>query len=137
MVHASVDEWECRHYIGGRAAKWRTRIKLPNAQLAVVERRKVEEYLLNPNHPLGASKERFFTAFGFRRDSWELLAEALANHGRTYEVVRHRETGFGPRFVVEGPLNAADGRTPTIQTVWQIEAGEVAPRLITAYPSEP
>jgi hypothetical protein len=47
-----------------------------------------------------------------------------------------RETGFGPRYEVEGKLHAPDGRSPLIRSVWQLDRGEVAPRLITAYPLE-
>ena len=47
-----------------------------------------------------------------------------------------RETGFGPRYDVAGPLKTPDGRTPRVRTVWQIDHGQVAARLITAYPSE-
>ncbi len=36
---------------------------LPNAHLALVEREKITEYLLNTEHLYGASKARFFSAF--------------------------------------------------------------------------
>jgi hypothetical protein len=44
------------------------------------------------------------------------------------------ETGFGPRYLIEGELRAPDGRTPHVCTVWQLDKGQLAPRLITAYP---
>jgi hypothetical protein len=62
------------------------------------------------------------------------LADALRRHGRTHEIKRTRETGFGPRYEVEGELIAPDGRSPRVRSVWQQDQGEVAPRLITAYP---
>ena len=42
--------------------------RLPNAHLALVERDKICEYLLNPTHRYGASKARFFAAFQLRAD---------------------------------------------------------------------
>ncbi len=45
-------------------------------------------------------------------------------------------TGFGPRYEVDGELNAPDGRRPRLRTVWQLDRGQIAPRLITAYPVE-
>ena len=111
-------------------------MKLPNAEGAVVEREKVADYLLNPAHRYGASKARFFSEFGFQVTRWELLADALREHGRGQEVALVRETGFGPRFVVEGELNTPSGRRPRVRTVWQMDAGTVAPRLISAYPLE-
>jgi hypothetical protein len=56
---------------------------LPNAHFAVVERQKITEYLLNPEHRYGASKARFFAAFGFAVDAWEVLANALQEHAQT------------------------------------------------------
>ena|SRR3989442_10183984 len=109
---------------------------LPNAHLAVVEREKITEYLLNPEHRYGASKARFFAEFGFELRAWETLAEALREHGQHYEVGRTRQTSWGPRYEIDGELNTPDGRRPRIRTVWQLDDGEIAPRLITAYPLE-
>jgi len=111
-------------------------MKLPNAAMIVVERGKILDYLLNPAHRYGASKARFFVGFGFQAEKWEELAQALRQHGQTHEVKRAQETGFGPRYQVEGRLNAPDGRSPRVRSVWQLDHGEVAPRLITAYPLE-
>ena len=83
-------------------------MKLPNADRAVVEREKIVDYLLNPAHRYGASKARFFRGFGFRLEEWEQLAEALREHGRSQEVARVRETGFGPRYTVEGEFDHAE-----------------------------
>jgi hypothetical protein len=49
-------------------------------------------------------------------------------------VKRVRETGYGPRYEVEGKLDSPDGRSPRVRSVWQMDRGDVAPRLITAYP---
>lgn len=110
-------------------------MKLPNAENAVVEREKITEYLLNSTHSYGASKARFFGAFGFGADEWWILAEAIREQACNHEVTRVQDTGFGPRFEVEGPLKAPDGRSPWVRTVWQLDHGTVAPRLITAYPT--
>ncbi len=111
-------------------------MKLPDSELAVVEEAKIVDYLLNSAHRYGASKARFFAQFGFRREEWQVLAVALRAHGQQNDVVKARETGFGPRYEVEGELEAPDGRRPRIWTVWQVDSGRTAPRLITAYPSE-
>ena len=111
-------------------------MKLPNPDRFIIERAKIVDYLLNPVHRYGASKARFFGEFGFRVEAWEMLATALREHGRRCDVVRTRETGFGPRYEVEGEIVAPDGRRPRIRTVWQLDRGQIAPRLITAYPLE-
>jgi hypothetical protein len=109
-------------------------MRLPNADFAQVEREKITEYLLNAEHRYGASKARFFASFGFRLANWEVLALALLKHGRHYEVSRVIETIFGANYEIEGSLKTPDGRMPRIRSVWQVDHGMVAPRLITAYP---
>lgn len=111
-------------------------MRLPNPDQLLVEREKIVDYLLNPAHRYGASKARFFIEFGFRVDAWEQLAVALREHGQTHDVARVTETGFGPRYAVEGELNTPGGRRPRVRTIWQMDAGAVAPRLISAYPLE-
>jgi hypothetical protein len=109
-------------------------LKLPNADLAIVERDKLIDYLLNAVHPKGASKARFFESFGFSVYDWGVLSESLRQHARENEVHRAKETGFGPRYEVVGNLNSPDGRNPHVLSVWQLDHGKIAPRLITAYP---
>ncbi|MBM3889311.1 MAG: hypothetical protein FJ388_09320 [Verrucomicrobia bacterium] len=92
-------------------------MKLPNVQQIRVEREKITDYLLNAAHRYGASKARFFATFGFRAEDWEGLAAALRAHGQRHDVVKVKRTVFGPRYEVEGELEAADGRRPRIRTV--------------------
>ena len=108
-------------------------MKLPAANKLVVEREKIVDYLLNPVHRFGASKARFFAHFGFRVTAWEQLAQALREHGQKNDVTKTRETGFGPRYEVEGKLNCPNGRHPQVRSVWKLDQGAVAPRLLTAY----
>ena len=64
------------------------------------------------------------------------MAVALLAHGAENDVVKVKETGFGVRYEVDGQLRTPDDRQPLVRSVWQVEAGQVAPRLITAYPIE-
>ena len=111
-------------------------MKLPNAEIAVVEQAKICGYLLNSAHRFGASKARFFAAFDFTFDAWDVLAVALKQHAAENEVVKLKQTGFGPRYEVEGELATPDRRRPRIRSIWQMDEGQGAPRLITAYPLE-
>jgi hypothetical protein len=98
-------------------------MKLPNPDRLVVERGKIVDYLLNSGHRYGASNAGFFSRFGFNAEKWEQLAQALRHHGQTHEVKKEHDTGFGPRYLVEGPLIAPDGRSPRVRSVWQLERG--------------
>ena len=111
-------------------------MNLPNAENAVVEDAKLLGYLLNPDHPHGRHKARYMGRFGFSASDADQLRDALLAHCRSHEMTTVRQTGFGPRYAVEGQLLTPDGRNPLVRTVWQMDKGEVAPRLITAYPLE-
>lgn len=108
-------------------------MKLPNYEQAVVPERKITAYLLSPTHPDGRSKEKFFTAFGFSVDDWEMLANALLCHVTDYEVTKMEDSPFGTRYVVEGILLTPDDRNPLIRSVWFIKTEESIPKFVTAY----
>lgn len=109
-------------------------MNLPNAERACVERAKIVDYLLAPEHPEGAGKAEFFTSFRFSVDAWEELAEALLAHCRTHPVASVSETPYGTRYRVEETILRPDGRSPSIRTVWIVGAGTDTPRLVTAHP---
>ena len=79
-------------------------MKLSNVDHLRVDREKITEYLLSPTHPDGHSKAEFFIRFGFCLEHWQLLAEALREHGATNPVVNAVETPYGTRYVIEGRL---------------------------------
>jgi hypothetical protein len=109
-------------------------VKLPQPEHLIVEEEKITGYLLNPKHPYGRAKAKFFMTLGFRVEEWSTLADALREHGRIHEIKSSRETGFGPRYIVEGDLKTPTGRLVFVRSTWQFDSGSVAPRLITAYP---
>jgi hypothetical protein len=112
----------------------RDKMKLPHAEEAVVPQRKMELYLLNPSHPIGGSKAEFFMRFGFSREQWLHLAEALRRHARANSVASAVSDADGTTYLVEGPLETPSGRRPRLRTIWLVETGQLAPRFITAYP---
>ena len=109
-------------------------MKLPNARQARVQREKITGYLLAENPESGRGKPNFFAAFGFSADNWQAFAEALLALGSACEVAQVEETEFGVKYVVEGRLDAPDGRSPRVRTIWQIDWGRDRPRLVSAYP---
>jgi hypothetical protein len=106
--------------------------RLPNVGSAFVLEEKITRYLLDPSNPRSRGKPGFFGSFGFRREAWNELAEALLEHAREGEVVEEDETPFGTQYAVEGQLATPDGRTPLVRAVW-LERGE-GPRFVTAFP---
>ena len=111
-------------------------MRLPHAEEAKVEQRKIVEYLLCASHPDGAAKAEFFGRFGFAVERWEILAQALRRHGQVHSVGKRVESDYGVRYSVDGWLETPDGRRPSVRTVWIVEKDSNVPRLITAHPVE-
>ena len=111
-------------------------MNIPNREHAVVEHEKVRAYLLNEAHPDGYGKAEFFAALGFRREAWEVLADALRRVAQDFPVTKSMTSRHGQKYIVDGLLQAPSGRTGMIRTVWIIDVGRDAPRLVTAYPRE-
>jgi hypothetical protein len=67
-------------------------MKLPNANLVIVDREKIVDYLLNPAHPDNGGKARFFLELGFTAEQWQAFAEALGTLARSFPVIEHVES---------------------------------------------
>ena len=109
-------------------------MRLPFLEHAEVPQAKIVEYLLNPLHPAGRSKARFFSRLGYTIQAWRHLAEAFKRHAAAHEVAEIEPDPFGVRYVVDGALEADGARTAVVRVVWFVEKGRSIPRLISAYP---
>ena len=113
-------------------------VKLRNAHLAVVDRSKVLDYLLNEAHPDNGGKARFFGSLGYSREDPDRLMQALREVAGHEEIVSSTESPHGQKYVVDGQLSGhtQESRQWSIRTVWIIDRGGDAPRLVTAYPGK-
>jgi hypothetical protein len=111
-------------------------MKVPNAHLAIVDREKIVDYLLNPAHPDNGGKAKFFLGLGFTPEQWQLFAEAVRTLARSFPVTEYLESAHGIKYIVIGRIETASGRSPSIRTVWIVDKGNDKPRLVTAYPGE-
>jgi hypothetical protein len=84
---------------------------------------KVVGYLLSATHRYRANKARFFMQFGFRAEAWEQLAYALLDQARLGEVMRTRQTGFGPRYEIDGKLSCLSAVLVYVSHVYHGLAG--------------
>ena len=110
---------------------------LPHLDRSEIPPAKVRDYLLNPEHPVGRAKARFFQGLGFDRARWANLHAALLAHAALGEVQGLPLGRFGPKYVVRGTLQGPTGVAATLLAVW-IQADPTAgPRFVTAYPEEP
>jgi hypothetical protein len=65
-----------------------------------------------------------------------VLEQALLAHAVAHEVTRVSETSHGIKYIIDGKMQTPDGRSPQVRSVWIVDRGEEALRLVTAYPLE-
>jgi hypothetical protein len=111
--------------------------QLPGAASAALTDHKITQYLLNPAHPIGAGKAKFFGSFGFSQANWTGFKKALLDHPRRNSVTKQITTRFGEKYEVSCSLTTPDGRNPCIVSVWIIKPPDPNPRFVTAYASGP
>ncbi|HEV7374892.1 MAG TPA: hypothetical protein VGN95_09260 [Pyrinomonadaceae bacterium] len=61
-----------------------------------------------------------------RSPSVGLNLDCLSKHG----------TVHGKKYIIDDMIEMPSGKSPVVRTVWIIDRGEDAPRLVTAYPHE-
>lgn len=116
---------------------------LPDCEKARIADAKLFDYLLNPSHPEGKSKARFFGLIGYMADNGEQLRADLLTLACLGLVVSEQPNPAGIKYAVLGALSAPNGKTYQLLTVWVVETtttpnnepSGLPPRLITAYPN--
>ena len=111
-------------------------MKLPNAHLSVVAREKISDYLLNPAHPDNSGKAEFFAVLGFNREDGSALADAFRKLAQSAEVSKSMASLHGQKYVLDGRIESASGQAAVVRTIWIVDRGQDAPRLVTAYPNK-
>jgi hypothetical protein len=108
-------------------------MKIPNHESAVVDRRKVVEYLLNAAHPENGGKAAFFASLDFTVADVEDPIFALRTLA-SGEVAIHSASQHGDKYVIDGALTSRSGKSGAIRTIWITDRDGRVPRLVTAYP---
>jgi hypothetical protein len=111
-------------------------VKLPNAELALIEPAKVRDYLLSESHPVGRFKAAFFRGLGFRPERWQELELALRKHAAQHQAFPGERSEYGTKYEVVGSLSGPEGRTAEVLVAWIVRSGENVPRLVTALPAK-
>jgi hypothetical protein len=109
-------------------------VRLPNADLAVVEDAKVRDYLLSGYHPVGRFKSVAFLALGFSGDHWQLLRDALLQLAFTGDASTGQPSPFGLKFEICAILRGPSGCQANVVTVWLVSNGLDFPSLRDSLP---
>lgn len=108
--------------------------RIPNAERAVIAPEKLRDYLLNREHRRGGSKAMLLYAFGYRQENWDQQETDLRSQHLTRPFDSKLPTEYGDRYDIVAALRTPNGRELVIRSIWQIDAGSQAPRLITMVP---
>lgn len=108
-------------------------MRMPDADKATLDIRKITHYLLQADHQDNGGKAKFFAACGFDQSTIDEFKAALLAHPVNNALKTTTVIDAGRKYVVECRLATPDGSNPCIRTVW-IDDGAGEPRLVTAYP---
>jgi len=108
-------------------------MKIPNADRAVVDIRKLRDYSLDPAHRTGKHKAHVFSAvLGMADDDAEVLRDVLLKAVREYEAELGLKDDYGQRYQVDFPLEWK-GKRAMIRSAWIVEPDVPYPRLTSCY----
>jgi hypothetical protein len=111
-------------------------VRLPNAEQAVIDPRKLRDYALSSEHSVGRFKAVFFSSLGFSSTNWGALDHEIRRLAIEGTAEIGDRTPFGQKFVVRGIIYGPAGRSAEVITVWINLTGEEIPRLVTVYPGD-
>lgn len=109
-------------------------MKLPYRRKATVPQEKLTGYILSETHAVGKLKAQFFRAVGFDEINVSVLEKSLLNIAFTQEVKNVAESVHGKKYIIDGEIQAPNGRVIKARTVWILEPDRKAPRFVTTYP---
>jgi hypothetical protein len=104
----------------------------PSFASAKIDKEKIVDYLLGSSSMAAVAKARFFGGMGFTADRWEDLADALRQQAARAAIAT-KTSGWGTKYVATGPIDAPNGRSYKIASVWIDEGAGL--RLVTAHPA--
>jgi hypothetical protein len=108
-------------------------MKLPNAEQAVVDIKKLQEYFLNPGHRRGCHKARVFkSSLGITQEHAEDLRKALLEAALNREATPEEHDEYGMRYVVDFMAAGPSGEA-MVRSSWIIRRDEDFPRLTSCY----
>ena len=108
-------------------------MKVPNADRAMVDIRKLQEYCLNTQHRTGRNKALVFaSALGLTIDDAEALRNILLKTIREYDAEVGLKDSYGQRYQVDFPLEW-QGIRAVVRSAWIIEPEVPYPRLTSCY----
>jgi hypothetical protein len=106
---------------------------LRNAHRAVVDTRKIVDYALSPDNPVGRNKARVFAAaLGFDRSNGHLLVDEIRRGVMASPAEPGVVDAYGARYRVDMSIVGPRG-SAMVRTAWIYRTGSDVPELLTLH----
>ncbi|WP_057092355.1 hemagglutinin repeat-containing protein [Comamonas thiooxydans] len=106
---------------------------LIGAERAIIDQRKLKDYALNPDHPVGGNKARVFeSALGFNKENSDILMRQLQEGVMKNTPIPGKIDQYGTRFTVDIPVVGPRG-SGIVRSGWIYKPGSDTPELTTIF----
>ncbi|WP_407656000.1 DUF6883 domain-containing protein [Lysinibacillus odysseyi] len=107
---------------------------IPNFNKATIDPRKLTDYALNPNHPVGGNKAKVFeSALGYNQSNASQLMEQIQKNLANTSATLGKADQYGQRYTVDMLIKGPNGKTATVRTGWIIKSGSNTPEMTTLF----
>ena len=107
--------------------------RLPNADLAVFDIRKIADYCLNPSHPRGRHKARVFReALNLDRGDADWLKNGLLEAARSTEASLIGEDAWGAHWRLDATIGRHE-KSVVVRSIWIVRTGQSRPTFVTCW----
>nr|WP_285858223.1 T7SS effector LXG polymorphic toxin [Bacillus safensis] len=107
---------------------------IPNFNKATIDPRKLTDYALNPNHPVGGNKAKVFeSALGYNQSNARQLMEQIQKNLASTTATLGKVDQYGQRYTVDMLIKGPNGKTATVRTGWIIKSGSNTPEMTTLF----
>ena len=100
----------------------------------VIDPRKLTEYALNPDNPIGAAKALMFQQrLGYTKDNYELLLQQIQQQALDAEATPTQVDEHGQRYQIDLEIVGLQNQREIVRTGWIVEPESNEARLVTLY----
>ena len=98
----------------------------------IIDLRKLTEYALNPENPIGRHKARVFEAMlGYTQDNYQALLEQIEAQALDADAVVQHVDAYGQHVYADLEIVGVAGQRASVRTGWLVAPGSDEARLIT------
>ncbi len=131
VLSALLDQWHSS--ASPNDVEEEVRFRSAEKGVPIADVRKLRDYALNEEHPVGKHKARLFRELlAVTKDDWRFVAEQLVAGLQRSLIERPRKSEHGLQYQVDVPVQGRNGVTKLVTSAWIIRSGE-PPQLTTAF----